>query len=895
VTANLSLQKARLRARRSRSRIASAEDNVVVLAHEPGYAPANDDDAFALGEGAMDADLPVADLPPVIIEAFGQSADEPDEPPFDPPEFDADDELELIAPAPRDGAESPVEPAEVIETPLDEAPAAAADDEQDVDPLACEVAADAVAEFDEEPPPFDPPDDDEAPAVFSKVQLGQLNEATPPAAELLLSKPSTPVAPRQLERTLVRASEAAEAKTPVQPAPPISIHIFWDRAEMGAVFAALEADRRMARASGGAARGGLDAAIARYAAEASPDLLILDSDLGAAQLLAGLDRLAEVLDPRTRLMIVGAMNDIGLLRELALRGVSEYFVPPVTADAMVEAICALFSTVNTSRVIAVIGARGGVGASTLAQNVAWSIAERQQLGAALVDLDIAFGAAAFHMQLGATATLAGALEAPDDEAALERSVTHASARFQVLAAPANVAPGTDISLEAVAALIGNARRLSPYVVLDLPHHWAGWVKHALALADEVLIVSAPDLAGLAATKNLLEQARSARPGATEPMLALSMVGVPKRPEIRLKDFADAAGVAPIASVAFDPQSFGEACGGGLMLCEAAPKAPAAAMMDAIATVLTGREVVTRKTPGRERFVARTDAPATTAPAPIVAEQVVEPEVRQPSPVDRATEVPVSEPAPFELTTIAPALPQARPSRRACSRESARRRDEERKNGPRTARPGLVRAALALVTLIALGAWYAQNGAEATTTETPASAPIDLNERYAAAEGMLRRGDVSEAVLLMQRVAQAGLPDAQYRLAKFYEGGEVLARDLESARSWTERAAHGGHVQAMHDLGVYYARGEGGAHDDAAAFRWFRQAAQHGLADSQYNLGVMYEQGRGVSANADEALFWFTLAAGNGDTDAAARVTAMETLLTPMQIEQAQARAAAFGD
>lgn len=207
----------------------------------------------------------------------------------------------------------------------------------------------------------------------------------------------------------------------------------------------------------------------------------------------------------------------------------------------------------------------------------------------------------------------------------------------------------------------------------------------------------------------------------------------------------------------------------------------------------------------------------------------------------------------------------------------------------------MRAALALITLITLGAWYAQNGAEATTSERMALAPIDLNERYAAAESMLRRGEVSDAVMLMQRVAHAGLPEAQYRLAKFYDGGEVFARDLESARRWTERAARGGHVQAMHDLGVYYARGEGGAHDDAVAFRWFRQAAQHGLADSQYNLGVMYEQGRGVSANAEEALFWFTLAAGNGDTDAAARVSAMETLVTPMQSEQAQARAAAFGD
>ncbi|MBN8608351.1 MAG: SEL1-like repeat protein [Caulobacterales bacterium] len=864
---------------RARSRLLSAEGNGVVFAHETGYTPANDADDFALGEGAMDADMPAADLAPVIIEAFDLGANEPDEPPFDPPEFDAaEDELALIV-ASVSAAETAkavdAAPLEIAAEPID----ACGDDGEE--------AVDAEG-FYEEPPPFDPPDEDEEPAVFSKVRLPALNETAPAPAELLLVKSSTATsAPRLPQRTLLHSDETVEAKAPPQPVPPISIHIFWDRAEMGAVFAALETDKRMARASGGAARGGLDAAIARYSDEASPDLLIVDTDLGVPQLLVGLDRLAEVLDARTRLMIVGAVNDIGLLRELALRGVSEYFVPPVGADAMVESICALFASVNTSRVVAVMGARGGVGSSTVAQNIAWSIAERQQLGAVLVDLDIAFGSAAFHMQLGATPTLATALEAPEDQAALERSVTRASPRFQILAAPANVAPGADIGVEALAALIGNARRMSPYVVLDLPHHWAGWVKHALALADEVLIVSAPDLAGLAATKNLLEQAKVARPGASEPMLALSMVGVAKRPEIRLKDFAEAAGVAPIASIAFDPLSFGEACGTGLMLCEAAPKSPAAAMMDAIATVLTGREVIARKTPVRERFVTRVEAP-TIAP---VVERV---DVASGPDVTNATPLPAVDPAPLELTTLAP--PQSRPSRRACSRAAARRRDEERKQRPRTARPGLVRAALAAVTLIALGAWYAQNGAEATTTSAPAPAPapIDLNERYAAAESMLRSGETGEAVALMQRVAQAGLPAAQYRLAKFYEGGEVLARDLEIARAWTERAARGGHAQAMHDLGVYYARGEGGVRDDASAFRWFRQAAQHGFADSQYNLGVMYEQGRGVSANVDEALFWFTLAAGSGDADAAARVTAMETLVTPMQIEQAQARVAAFG-
>jgi localization factor PodJL len=82
-------------------------------------------------------------------------------------------------------------------------------------------------------------------------------------------------------------------------------------------------------------------------------------------------------------------------------------------------------------------------------------------------------------------------------------------------------------------------------------------------------------------------------------------------------------------------------------------------------------------------------------------------------------------------------------------------------------------------------------------------------------------------------------------------------------------------------------------DEAAAFRWFRQAAELGVADSQYNLGVLYQQGRGVGANPSEAMFWFHVAARQGDEDAGARAAALEPQLTPMQIEQARARAEAF--
>src|SRR5205085_9934350 len=96
-----------------------------------------------------------------------------------------------------------------------------------------------------------------------------------------------------------------------------------------------------------------------------------------SDLLTGLDSLAEVCDAGTRVVVIGRYNDVVLYRELLRRCISDYLISPVSAFDVVRAICGLFSAPDAKpvgRIIAVIGAKGGVGASTIAHNVAWSIA-----------------------------------------------------------------------------------------------------------------------------------------------------------------------------------------------------------------------------------------------------------------------------------------------------------------------------------------------------------------------------------------------------------------------------------------------------------------------------------------------------------------------------------------
>ena len=123
--------------------------------------------------------------------------------------------------------------------------------------------------------------------------------------------------------------------------------------------------------------GGMAAASEAYRSASTPNVIVLEFEQRAEVILAGLDSLADVCDPGTRVIVIGRHNDVTLYRELVRRGVSDYLIAPVNTLDIVRSICGLYSAPDAKpvgRILAVIGAKGGVGASTIAHNVAWSIA-----------------------------------------------------------------------------------------------------------------------------------------------------------------------------------------------------------------------------------------------------------------------------------------------------------------------------------------------------------------------------------------------------------------------------------------------------------------------------------------------------------------------------------------
>ena len=130
----------------------------------------------------------------------------------------------------------------------------------------------------------------------------------------------------------------------------------------------------------------------------------------------------------------------------------------------------------------------------------------------------------------------------------------------------------------------------PYVIIDLPHVWSSWLKDTLVASDEVILVCQPDLASLRNGKNIIDRLKNERPNDNPPKLVLNMVGVPKRPEIPVKDFSAAIGIEPEIVLPFDPALFGTASNNGQMVSETQSDAKSSLAIDHLASVLTGQAV-----------------------------------------------------------------------------------------------------------------------------------------------------------------------------------------------------------------------------------------------------------------------------------------------------------------
>jgi pilus assembly protein CpaE len=397
----------------------------------------------------------------------------------------------------------------------------------------------------------------------------------------------------QAEEEAVIAAKEAPVSHHINPVPRISIQAFCETQDIASIVQAAIVDRRMNKAHVKLHMGGAPAALEAYRNAPTPNLIVLEATHDRDALIGHLDELSQFCDAGTKVIVCGKVNDIVLYRQLMLRGVSEYLVAPFGIMEFVQAVSHLYSAPGAApvgRVIAVIGAKGGVGSSTIAHNVAWSIASGLDTSTIIADLDLGFGTAGLDYNQDPPQGIAEAVFAPDrvDSNLVDRLLSKCSDNLSLLAAPATLDRLYDFPETAFDSIIDVLRASTPCIILDLPHAWNAWTRRMLIGADDVIIVAAPDLANLRNTKNILDNVRSARPNDYQPKLILNGVGLLKRPEISVADFAKTVELEPIAVISHDAKLFGAAANNGQMIAEIEGNGKTAEIFANLSRTLTGK-------------------------------------------------------------------------------------------------------------------------------------------------------------------------------------------------------------------------------------------------------------------------------------------------------------------
>ncbi len=318
--------------------------------------------------------------------------------------------------------------------------------------------------------------------------------------------------------------------------------------------------------------GGLTAATQAYSDRQSPDLLIVETREAAAQIFTELDQLAGVCRPDTNLILLGPHNDVLLYRQLAKRGVSEYIPTPASPAHVVDAV--LGAAVDPDeprqgRLISFIGASGGCGSTSLANNTAWQLGKVYDNEVILADLDLAFGTVGLDYNLESAQSSAQALAQADriDDQMLARFLVRYDDNLSLLTSPGDGNAGSDIEPAALEKLLRTLRRNAAWVVVDLPHYWGGWVRQVLDTSDEIVVTAVPTLASLRNAKSMVDTLNAVRKNDNPVRVVLNHVGWNPKTDIPSKDFVSTLGCSPAAQIPHDPTIFAHAANAGRMIGE----------------------------------------------------------------------------------------------------------------------------------------------------------------------------------------------------------------------------------------------------------------------------------------------------------------------------------------
>lgn len=324
---------------------------------------------------------------------------------------------------------------------------------------------------------------------------------------------------------------------------------------------ALTDDWRFARVTVSVEEGDVETAIQNYQQVPSPALIIIETDTTDEAFTNRLEALAAYCAEGTNAIVIGPENDVNLYRRLTAMGISDYLVRSVSVETLSETIASgLINQLGASesRLISVIGAKGGVGTSSLAQSLAWGVADR--MGEKTFLLDSAGGWSSLGVTMGyePQASLNEAIRSAvnKDHDTLKRMIFSGSDKLKVLACGGEAMLEASVQAQQYETLLDMVMGLYPVVVADLSSTIPALKRTILNRSHEIIVVATPVLSSLRFARSLINEIKSLHGGSLQGIdLVLNMQGIAPGKEISLSDIASVLDQKPSAVIPFDTKLF----------------------------------------------------------------------------------------------------------------------------------------------------------------------------------------------------------------------------------------------------------------------------------------------------------------------------------------------------
>ena len=351
-------------------------------------------------------------------------------------------------------------------------------------------------------------------------------------------------------------------------------------------------------------KGGIEEATGYMLHDPSSKTVIVDLS-GAAEPLQALDRFAESCLPNTRVIAIGDVNDIHFYRALRGAGVAEYLVKPITAEALraaltvpvaqAEAPAAPAAQKVDCETIAIVGARGGVGATMVAVSLAWLSSEKTRRKTVLTDLDLSCGAASLALDVESGHGLSEALANPDriDAMLLAVAAARVGENFHLLSSEQALDSSSTIQADAIEKLSKGLRQGFQRVIFDVPRSDAAMLKQVLGQATTIVIVTDFSIAGVRDTGRLFALAQKLAPGARR-LVVGNRIGTGRKGDLTRAEIEKALGLTMACVIPEDPVAVPQAINSGKPVPASAPSSPVTAALRELVTQVDGESQAVRR-------------------------------------------------------------------------------------------------------------------------------------------------------------------------------------------------------------------------------------------------------------------------------------------------------------